>query len=336
MTPVFTPEGVAGADRSAVAGGPVMVSESAVSESRPLTETALADPSAVSQRAARFAVAVVTEQRPVVDQLRELAEATGAEQARLREAFIGNQRKLFRLLAHRLCRTMGLAAALHRDDVEQLVALEALAWVDELRADPAAIAGIENFEGMLHVRSRASVRAWADRNLSPASGMISLNRRVRKLNQLRDEMRAATGAEPSDRELAHEHNRRMAATRKDAAKQGMLVTSADLRVAGPAMDIHALELAAARPEECLLHPAEGPALVRAVIERARTIGGVTAEVADVWLSGVYSSEGDQRVLTSHEVAEQLGLTQESAAAQIRKVRALAKRVLADQLGILHA
>jgi hypothetical protein len=291
---------------------------------------------AVPHRAARFAVAVVTEQRSVLDRLREMAAASGAERARLRDAFIGDERKLFRFLAHRLCRTLGLPAALHRDDVEQLVAIEALAWVDELVAHPAAIEDIESFEGLLHVRSRASVRAWADRHLSPASGMVALNRRVRKLNQLRDEMRAATGAEPSDRELAHEHNRRMTATRKDAAKQGMLVTSADLRVSGPAVDIHALELAAARPEESLLHPTEGPALVRAVIERARAIGGITADVAEAWLSGVYASEGAQRVLTSREVAEQLGLPQESAAAQVRKVRTLAKRILADQLGILDA
>jgi hypothetical protein len=307
LTPVCTPEGVAGAERSAR-----------------------------SHRPARFPVAVVTEPRPVLDRLREMAAASGAERARLREAFIGDERKLFRFMAHRLCRTMGLPAALHRDDVEQLVAIEALAWVDELLVDPAAIEGIGSFEGMLHVRSRASVRAWADRNLSPASGMVSLNRRVRKLNQLRDEMRARAGAEPTDRELANEHNLRMMATRKDAAKQGMLVTSTDLRVAGPAVDIHALELAAAGPEESLLHPTEGPALVRAVIERARAIGGVTAGVAEAWLSGVYASDGAQRVLTAHEVAEQLGLPQESAAAQIRKVRALAKRVLADQLGILNA
>jgi hypothetical protein len=299
-----------------------------------MSDAGLVGRSTVPRRTAH--VAAAAEQRPVLDRLREMAAASGAERVRLREAFIGDERKLFRFLAHRLCRTMGLPSALHRDDVEQLVAIEALAWVDELLVCPASIEGIVSFEGMLHVRSRASVRAWADRNLSPASGMVSLNRRVRKLNQLRDEMRASTGAEPTDRELAHEHNLRMMATRKDAAKQGMLITSADLRVAGPAVDIQALELAAARPEESLLHPTEGPALVRAVIERARTIGGVTADVAEAWLSGVYSSEGEQRVLTAHEVAVQLGLSRESAAAQIRKVRALAQRILADQLGILNA
>ncbi|MCY1157499.1 MAG: hypothetical protein MOP51_520 [Citricoccus sp.] len=329
MTPVFTPEGVAGSHRP--------VGRRAAGRETPvMSESTLIGRSAVSHRVSGHAAAVAAERRPALDQLREMAAASGAERLRLRDEFIGGQRKVFRLLAHRLCRTMGLNAALHRGDVEQLVAIEALTWVDELLADPSALEGIENFSGMLHVRSRASVRAWADRNLSPASGMIALNRRVRKLNQLRDEMRAATGAEPTDGELVHEHNRRMMATRKDAAKQGMLATAADLRIAGPAVDIHALELAVAGPEECLLHPTEGPALVRAVIARARTIGGITADVAQAWLAGVYASEGSQRVLTTGEVAEQLGLTQESAAAQIRKVRRLAKRVLADQLGILNA
>lgn len=292
------------------------------------------DRSAAS-RPGRHATAGLGEARPALERLREIAAASGPRRARLREAFIADQRKLFRFLAHRLCRTMGLSTALHRDDVEQLVALEAMAWVDELIAEPAAIRLIENYEGMLHVRSRAAVRAWADRALSPASGMVSLRRRVRKLNQLRDEMFAASGVEPTDRELAREHNRRMRATRKDAARQGVLVTPADLWTARPAVDIHALELSTAQPEDCLLDPAEGPVLVRAVIERARTIGGVTAQVAEAWLSGVYASEADQRVLTPREVAEELGLSPESATAQIRKVRLLARRVLADQLGIRH-
>lgn len=268
MTPVCTAEGVAGADRAAVAG-----------------QTTVADPQA------RFAAG----RSPVLDQLREMAAAPEAERARLREAFVGDQCKLFRLLAHRLCRTMGLPAALHRDEVEQLVALEALAWVDELMAAPAAIEGIENFEGLLHVRSRVSVRAWADRHLSPASNMVTLNRRVRMLNQLREELRGETGREPIDRDLP-----------------------------------------ASGPEECLLHPAEGPALVRTVIERARSIGGVTADVAEAWLCRVHDPEGAPRLLSPREVAERLDLPQESAAAQVRKVRTLAQRVLAEELGVLNA
>ena len=319
MTTIYRTGDLSGADRTGA-----------------LADAALLGDPAVSRRTGRLAVTAVAERRPVLEQLREMATASGARRARLRETFIADQRKLFRFLAHRLCRTMGLTVASHRDDVEQIVALEALAWVDELLAAPAAIQTIESFEGMLHVRARAAVRAWVDRNLSPASGMVSLNRRVRKLNQLRDEMRATSGVEPTDREVALEHNRRMVATRKDAAKQGMLVSPADLRAAGPAVDIDDVELTVSGPEECLLDPTEGPPLVRAVIERARTIGGVTAAVAEAWLSGVYSSEGDQRVLTTREVADQVGLPQESAAAQVRKVRTLAKRVLADQLGIRDA
>jgi hypothetical protein len=281
--------------------------------------------------------AAVASETCALDQLRIIAAArTERECAAMRDDFIACRRKLFRLLAHRLCRTLGLPHALHREDVEQLVAMEALTFVDELLRQPARLEEIANWEGLLHVRARASVRAWADRNLSPASGMVSLSRRVRQLNQLRDEMRAVTGSEPSGRELEAEHNRRMAATRKDAAKQEMLVTAGGFDPTRPAEDIHALELAAAAPEGGLLHPTEGPRLVRAVIEKAQVIGGVTADVATCWLSGVYSSEGDQRVLTAREVAEQLGLPQQSASAQIRKVRAVAKRVLAEELGIHHA
>ncbi|GAA1131842.1 hypothetical protein [Citricoccus alkalitolerans] len=272
-----------------------------------------------------------------LDQLRVIACAVSArERSNLRDDFIASRRKLFRLLAHRLCRTLGMPYATHREDVEQLVALEAVTFVDELIAAPMRIGEISNWEGLLHVRARAAVRSWADRNLSPASGMISLSRRVRQLNQLRDEMRATSGMEPTDREVESEHNRRMTATRKDAAKQGMLVTAGEFHLARPAADIHDLELTALTSEGGLLHPTEGPQLVAAVIAKARMIGGVTADVAACWLSGVYGSEGDQRVLTTREVAGQLDLPQDSAAAQIRKVRTLAKRVLAEQLGIHHA
>ncbi len=281
-------------------------------------------------------VAVVTGRDPVLDRLREMAAAPGTERCRLREAFIDDQRKVFRFLAHRLCRVLGLAAALHRDDVERLVTIEAVAWVDELLRMPGAIEGIENFEGMLHVRCRAAVSAWADRHLSPASGMVSMHRRVSQLNQLRDEMRSISAPKPTDREPAREHHLRRTAVRKDAARQGMLVTSADRCVTAPPVDVHALELTAGRPEESLLHPTEGPSLVRAVIEWTRIIGGVTADVAEAWLSGVDSAEGARRVLTTREVAEKLCLPQESAAAQIRKVRTLAQRIIAARLGIPNA
>lgn len=272
-----------------------------------------------------------------LDQLRLIASGQPSTQrTALRDDFITSRRRLYRLLAHRLCRTLGMPYATHREDVEQLVALEALTFVEELLAAPARIEEISTWEGLLHVRARATVRAWADRHLSPASGMISLSRRVRQLNQLRDELRATHGHEPSDREVESEHNRRMTATRKDAAKQGMLVNAGEVMLTRPAADIHDLELAALTPEGGLLHPTEGPRLVAAVIIKARAIGGVTADVAACWLSGVYGSEGDQRVLTPREVSEVLGLPQASAAAQIRKVRTLAKRVLADQLGIHHA
>jgi hypothetical protein len=271
-----------------------------------------------------------------LDQLREMARATGPQRLQLRDRFIAGQGRLFRLLAHRLCRSLGLQPAQHRDDVEQIIAMGAVVWVDELMADPAAIEAILSFEGLLHVRSRASVRTWADRELSPASGMVSLSRRVRKLNQLRDELRSVTGVEPTDGDVAREHNRRMATARADAARQGMLARAEDLSVAGPAVDVHSLDLTVVSPEDGLLHAAEGPGFVRALIERARRIGGVTAEVAEAWLSGVYASEGAQRVLTTREVAGQLGIPQETAAAQIRKVRTLAKRVLAEELGIDHA
>jgi hypothetical protein len=271
-----------------------------------------------------------------LDRLREMARATGAQRLQLRDRFIADQGRLFRLLAHRLCRSLGLQPAQHRDDVEQIIAMGAVVWVDELMADPAAIEGILSFEGLLHVRSRALVRTWADRELSPASGMVSLSRRVRKLNQLRDELRSANGAEPTDGDVAREHNRRMAAARTDAARQGMLATAEDLSVAGPAVDVQSLDLSVVSPEDGLLHAVEGPEFVRALIGRARRIGGVTADVAESWLSGVYASEGAQRVLTAREVAGQLGIPQETAAAQIRKVRTLAKRVLAEELGIDHA
>jgi hypothetical protein len=272
----------------------------------------------------------------VLDQLREVARATGPRRLQLRDRFIADRGRLFRLLAHRLCRSLGLRPELYRDDVEQIIALGAVEWVDELVADPAAIEAIVSFEGLLHVRSRAAVRTWADRELSPASGMVSLRRRVRKLNQLRDELRAATGAEPTDEDVAREHNRRMTAARADAARQGMLASAEDLAVAGPAVDVHSLDQAVAAPEDGLLHAAEGPGLVHAIIARARRVGGVTADVAVAWLSGVYGSEGAQRVLTPREVADALGIPRESAAAQIRKVRALARRVLAEELGIDHA
>lgn len=265
----------------------------------------------------------------------EIVLAEGSEQIRARDEFIESRGKLFRNIAFRLCRNFGIQKALHLDDVVQIVAMEAVAWVDELIAEPKEINKVVNWEGMLHVRARASVRAWNDMNLSPASGMISVSRRVRALNQLRDEMRS-TGNEPTDREVVEAHNEKMRATRKDPARQGMLATVDDLHLAATAADIDDHDRMGPMEDGCLLHPAEGPEFVKSVVEAAAGRGETVARVAAVWLSGVYSGEGAEQVLTVAEVASELKISRSTASAHIRFVKGLARTILADDLGITHA
>lgn len=284
--------------------------------------------------------------RDTLAELAVMAESADAERERLLERFIADRRKLFRLMAHRLCRTLGIPSVLHREDVEQLVVLEAVAWVDELLEQPEWINHIATWEGLLQVRARAAVQAWVERTLSPGAGMVSVTRRVQLLNQmregLREELWAAAGRDPSDLEVELEHYRRLAASRAEAARQGLPAVgeepilpahAVDLSgVDTGAVDLFAVERHSTALEEGMLHPVMGPALVRAVIARARAIGGVTAEVARVWLSGIHLPEEARRLLTHGEVAEQLDLPLSSAAAQVSKVRALAQRVVADDFG----
>lgn len=263
-----------------------------------------------------------------------IAAETGSRRTAARDEFIGSREQLFKTIARRLCRNFGIQIALHMDDVQQIVAMEAIAWVDEMMENPESIDEIMNWEGMLHARAKASVRSWHDSNLSPASGMISVNRRIRVLNQVRDEMRAA-GSEPTDHEVVDEHNRRMRAARKDPARQGMIATIEDLRLAATAANIDDHDRMGPMEDGCVLHPAEGPEFVRSVVEAARGKSEIVSKVAETWLSGVYSGEGAEQVLSAAEVAERLDISRSSAASHIRFVKALAVQILAEDLGITH-
>lgn len=268
-------------------------------------------------------------------ELWEIANAFGQARVSERDRFIESRTKLFRGIAFRLCRNFGIQVALHLDDVQQIVAMEAVAWVDELAADPGKIDAVINWEGLLHVRAKASVRSWHDTNLSPASGMVSVNRRIRVLNQVRDEIRAA-GSEPTDHEVVEEHNRRMRASRKDPARQGMIATVEDLRLAATAANIDDHDRMGPMEDGCVLHPSEGPEFVRSVVEAARGRSELVSKVAEAWLSGVYSGSGAEQVLSVSEVADALKISRSAASEHIRYVKALAATILAEDLGITHA
>lgn len=256
-----------------------------------------------------------------------------ARRQRARDEFVVSRQRLFRTIAFRLCRNYGISPQEHMEDVTQVVAEEAIEWINKLMDDREDLTKVLNWEGMLHVRSKQTVRTWMDRNLTPASGMISVSRRVRMLNAVRDEMRQSMSDEPTKQQIVDEHNRRMRASRKDPERQGVIATVDDLIITGRSVNVDDHEQVGPMEDGCVLHPAEGPRFVQSVVEAAEELGGVTADVASTWLAGVYATEGYQQVLSVDEVAAALGIEKSVASTQIRKVKALARKVLIEQLGI---
>ncbi|GAB4098644.1 hypothetical protein [Sinomonas halotolerans] len=267
-----------------------------------------------------------------VPTLEEVADARGAGRRELVEAFLRGRWTQFGQIARWLCRNFGVDPAVYAEDFHSMVSIEAYAMLIEQLDPEDARERVVSFDGLLRVRARAAVRSWLDTEAAPASHMSTALRRRRMLGAVRDELRAARNEEPADSEVVREHNRRMAETRSDPARQGVLATVADLAVTRRTEELPEREPPCPEPD-WTLHPAEGPAIVRRIIARAHEHGPALGHTAELWLSPLYSSTGPGEPLEVPVIAAALGLSRTAARARLARLRTLAAEVAAHEFGI---
>lgn len=129
------------------------------------------------------------------DELLAIAMAEPAERPGRCRRFVESRRRRFRLVAARLCRELGLQAGLHLPRVEEIVAVEALAWFRDLTENPLRIDEITDWAGMLHVRCRRAVQTWADVEVSPIATQVAAAQRWRQRETARQALNEALSAD---------------------------------------------------------------------------------------------------------------------------------------------
>lgn len=265
------------------------------------------------------------------DAVRAIAAADGRVRENLIHEFMRSRMGLFNRIGWSLCRNFGVNPAMHGEDFASMVSQEAYVMLTEQIADDEELEQIQVWEAILKMRSKQVVRNFLDKEMSPATGMSSTFRRVRMLNQTRDEMRLALSREPSDDEVVKEHNTRMYANRSNPVKQGMLATVDDLSVYRATADVDNHDYEQPIDTEFVLHPVEGPKFIQLLVEKTSEYNERLGEAAELWLSGLYSGSGE--IGTPEKIAEALGVSQSTARSYIRKIKEHAVIVASEAFGI---
>lgn len=113
------------------------------------------------------------------------------------------------------------------EDVGQVITEELISYVRQIT--PEIVDNIDRVAAHLFFKAKTSVVRWLDSPaVTVASEMSGISRRYRQSMVARGEFIAKFEREPSDRELVEYINTKVTATRKNAAKQGALVSESDV------------------------------------------------------------------------------------------------------------
>lgn len=267
------------------------------------------------------------------ESIRAIAEAPAARREYMINDFLAARMGLFRQIGRTHCVRMGVSVPDNIEDFASIVSIAAYNLLLKLINDKEELEALVNFDALLHLDSKPKCRSYADRELTPGSGMTSAMRRVRLLNATRDRMRQS-GHEPTDAEVVARHNETMWETRSNPVKQGMIATVEDLRLGRDAVDIddHQQDLTQPIDSEFVLHPVEGPKFLKLLVERTTEYNAVLGQAADLWLSGLFNGP-EPRIASVKEVAAGMGISTATARSHIRKIKEHAMRVAAEEFGI---
>ncbi|MBN9214117.1 MAG: hypothetical protein J0J04_04750 [Microbacterium sp.] len=112
-------------------------------------------------------------------------------------------------------------------DITQVITEEIIRYVRAMT--PETFASIDRVAAHLYFKAKTAVVRWLDSPaVTVASQMSGISRRYRQSMVARGEFTAKYNRVPTDRELVEFINAKVSATRKDAAKQGALVSESDV------------------------------------------------------------------------------------------------------------
>lgn len=113
------------------------------------------------------------------------------------------------------------------EDVRQIITEELIRYARQIT--PETVQNIDRIAAHLFFKAKTAVVRWLDSPaVTVASEMSGISRRYRQSVVARGEFIAKFDRDPTDRELVAYINTKVTATRKNAAKQGALVSESDV------------------------------------------------------------------------------------------------------------
>jgi hypothetical protein len=235
------------------------------------------------------------------------------------------------------CRAHGDRQFQHADDVFNVISWE---LSKELRKEllSAARPPIGNFYAYFQkISQRESFKYFHSGERTGFSNATGATRRLSKINKTRKEMSIALGFEPSDQQVVDEVNRVAILTRKDAKKQGALVTLDDLKVTtfssldGLAEEFGDSIWSSDDEDDVPLSRVEAPSLVTYIIEGCETVSLTLGKVAQAWIGDALSEPPVVR--TDREIATMLALKLGTVTQLLDDCKAVAVAVCAEKFGL---
>lgn len=263
-------------------------------------------------------------------ELEEIAAATGEQRRRLVGDLLVRHRDMIRTIAFQLCRANNLDPARHLEDVVSEIHVAAVIMFNAL----TDAASLHNWQGMLVIRARRHVEQRIHAEYSGLSGRTAVSRRQQLIRATQHHALRETGQILAGADLIAEHNRRMIAARRDAKRQSVLATTADLAPVQvdsfeDVYEMHDAEIAPPANGSDWLMPHEATATAKITVARCYDRSRHLGRVAEMYLTAVL--EGAQ--VSNTEIAEALGIHRSSARNALRTVKRIAQGVLADDFGI---
>lgn len=169
---------------------------------------------------------------PSLLELVTILELPEVKQASALNDFFVVRTVVMRRIAGAICRLHGRTNLDFFDEVYSIVMMNAMALVDKFRNDPSSMSKVRRYETKVKLLAMTRVVEWmaTEAGGAAASGMTSALRRTRVARLTAESLAKNLGRTPTTEEVVIEANIRAAASRKDPARQGMVITAKDLKL----------------------------------------------------------------------------------------------------------